>query len=73
MTDSADREQSPSLGKVVGSVLASFFGVQSSNRHEEDFTRGRPVHYILVGLVATVVFILGIWGIVQLVVGLAEG
>ncbi len=72
MADSAGRgEETPSLGKVVGSVLASFFGVQSSSKHQEDFTKGRFSHYIVVGLVATVLFILSIWGVVQLVVGLA--
>ena len=61
----------PSFLGVLGSVLASMFGVQSSRRHETDFTRGKPIHYILVGLLVTVVFILTVWGVVKLVVGLA--
>jgi hypothetical protein len=70
--DSADRqEQAPSLLKVTGSVLASFFGVQSSRKHQEDFTRGSPAAYILIGLGATLAFILALYGLVQLVVGLA--
>jgi hypothetical protein len=72
MVDSADRQQrGPSLLKVTGSVLASFFGVQSSRQHQEDFTRGRPAAYILIGLAATLLFILALYGLVQLVVGLA--
>ena len=59
-----DQGQTPPLRRVVGSVLASFFGVQGSRRHEEDFTHGRPLVYITVGLVATVVFILVILGLV---------
>ncbi len=62
---------SPSLMQVVGSVLASFFGVQSSRARERDFTRGRPWVYIVVGLVATIVFILTVWFVVRTVVGAA--
>ncbi len=58
----------PSLWKVVFSVMASFFGVQSSRQHEEDFTRGKPLAYIIVGLVMTLVFILTVWFAVQVVV-----
>ena len=66
-----DQQQAPSFLGVLGSVLASMFGVQSSRRREDDFTRGKPIHYILVGLLVTVVFILTVWGVVKLVVGLA--
>ncbi|MAT65530.1 MAG: hypothetical protein CMN57_07775 [Gammaproteobacteria bacterium] len=66
MPDSSDHTpSSPPLRRVVFSVLASFFGVQGSRRHEEDFNRGRPLVYIAVGLVATLVFILTIWFVVQ--------
>ena len=47
------------------------FGAQSSRRREADFTRGKPIHYILVGMLVTLVFILTVWGVVKLVVGLA--
>lgn len=62
---------SPSIMQVIGSVLASFFGVQSSRARERDFTRGRPWVYIVVGLVATIVFILTVWFVVRTVVGAA--
>ena len=72
MADTTDRQRrAPSWLKVTGSVLASFFGVQSSRQHQEDFTQGRPAAYILIGLLATLLFILALWGLVQLVVGLA--
>ncbi|MGB7931494.1 MAG: DUF2970 domain-containing protein [Gammaproteobacteria bacterium] len=69
--ENEDQQQAPSFLSVLGSVLASMFGVQSSRRREDDFTRGKPIHYILVGLLVTVVFILTVWGVVKLVVGLA--
>jgi hypothetical protein len=66
-----DQQQTPSFLSVLGSVMASMFGVQSTRRREADFTRGKPIHYILVGLLVTVLFILTVWGVVKLVLGLA--
>lgn len=57
--------------KVLGSVLASMFGVQSNRRREEDFTHGKPSQYVVIGLLVTLVFILTVWGIVSLVMRLA--
>ena len=65
-------QQAPSLLSVLGSVLASMFGVQSSSKHEEDFVKGDASTYIVVGLVATLLFVLAVWGVVQLVVRVAQ-
>ena len=69
--ETEDQQRAPSFLNVLGSVLASMFGVQSSRRREADFTRGKPMHYILVGLLVTFVFILTVWGVVKLVLSLA--
>ena len=61
-----------SLVTVFRSVSASMFGVQSSRQHAEDFGKGNATTYIVVGLVVTVLFILAVWGVVQLVVRLAQ-
>ena len=61
-----------SLGSVFRSVSASMFGVQSSSKHEEDFVKGDATTYIVVGLVATLLFVLVVWGVVQLVVRVAQ-
>ena len=61
-----------SLGSVLRSVSASMFGVQSSRQHEEDFRSGDATTYIVVGLVATILFVLVVWGVVQLVVHVAQ-
>jgi hypothetical protein len=63
--------RAPSLLSVLGSVLAGMFGVQSSRKHEEDFTHGKPSQYVIIGLLVTVVFMLTIWGVVSLVMKLA--
>lgn len=47
-----------SLWDTIASVGASFFGVQSSKNRERDFTHGKASHFIVVGIVATIVFIL---------------
>ena len=61
-----------SLFSVFGSVFASMFGVQSSKKHEEDFGHGKASTYIAVGLIATILFVLAVWGVVQLVVRVAQ-
>ncbi len=67
------KEKAPRIGlrAILGSVLASFGGVQSRERHERDFQHGRARDFILVGVLVTVLFIAAIWGIVRLVIGLA--
>jgi hypothetical protein len=66
-----DAAKAPSLIDVLGSVLASMFGVQSNRKREEDFTHGKPSQYIIIGLIVTVVFVLTIWTVVSLVMKLA--
>ena len=69
----SEEHKRPGLREVVGSVLASFLGVQSNKNRERDFVHGKPSHYIIVGLIAAIVFVLVVVGIVQLVLGLATG
>jgi hypothetical protein len=67
-----DNDKTPlTLFQVLGSVLASFFGVQRDATRRRDFSRGRARDFILVGILLTGSFVLLVWGIVQLVVYLA--
>ena len=50
----------PTLWQTIASVAASFFGVQSSKNRERDFKHGKAAHFIVVGLVATGVFVLAV-------------
>jgi hypothetical protein len=48
------------LWDTIRSVAASFFGVQSSKNRQRDFKHGNAAHFIVVGLIATVVFVLAV-------------
>lgn len=71
--DNEDKQGSraPSMLDVLYSVLASMFGVQSNRNREKDFTHGKPSQYIIIGLLVTVIFVVSVWGVVQLVMKLA--
>ncbi|HHO69392.1 MAG TPA: DUF2970 domain-containing protein [Gammaproteobacteria bacterium] len=73
MTESPQPPRRQSLGSVFRSVSASMFGVQSSRKHEEDFAHGSAWTYIVVGLIATIGFILGVWGLVKLALSSVGG
>lgn len=63
----AEREaRKLSFLEVVKSVLASFFGVQSGRNYRRDFSQGNALHFIVVALVLTALFVLAVWGAVQL-------
>ncbi|MFK7816206.1 MAG: DUF2970 domain-containing protein [Gammaproteobacteria bacterium] len=61
----------PSIIDVVKSVLASFFGVQSDKNRERDFQQGSPAQFIIVGLLLTVLFIVGMIFIVKIILASA--
>jgi len=64
--------QAPTLRQVIGSVLAAAFGVQSNKNRERDFQAGAWKTFATVGVIATIVFILIVYGIVKLVLNLAS-
>ena len=66
-TEQEKSEQKLSLLQVAGSILASFYGVQSSRNRERDFKSGKAGTFIAVGVALTAVWYLSIYGVVQLV------
>ncbi|MBB6343105.1 hypothetical protein HNP49_003293 [Pseudomonas fluvialis] len=67
-----DPDKSPlSFWQVLLSVLAAAFGVQSGKNRQRDFSRGRPLHFVVIGLLATALFVLLLYGTVQLVLHFA--
>lgn len=59
-------DASPTLWQTIASVAASFFGVQSSKNRQRDFSKGKPGRFIAIGLIMTVLFVLGVWLAVRL-------
>jgi hypothetical protein len=67
MPDDSDKPEPLTFWEMLTSTLAAAFGVQSSKNRERDFTRGKPSHFIALGILFTVVFVLAVVGIVNLV------
>ena len=68
---SSEAPQPLSLRELAGSVAAAAVGVQSNRNRERDFRRGRARQYVVMGLVGTLLFVLVVYGAVQLVLKLA--
>jgi hypothetical protein len=64
-----DRSDKGSRGfvSVVRSVLAAGFGVQSDRNRERDFESGNYRHFVIAGVVFTVLFVLAVVLVVRLV------
>ena len=63
----ADRENREiSFGQLLKSVMAAFFGVQSNANRERDFKHGKMSHFIAIGLLLGLLFVLTLVGVVQL-------
>ncbi|MBF2754381.1 MAG: DUF2970 domain-containing protein [Gammaproteobacteria bacterium AqS3] len=43
--------------QVVMSVLSAFFGVQSESNRRRDFEHGKPLHFIIAGLILAAAFV----------------
>ena len=42
------------------SAIAAAFGIQSQANRERDFKNGKPIHFIIAGVLTTLVFLLGV-------------
>ncbi|MGD9592004.1 MAG: DUF2970 domain-containing protein [Candidatus Berkiella sp.] len=62
---SESEQKKPTIWQVISSVLGAFLGVQSSQVRERDFAKGNPWAFILIGIVATVIFVLTLFGVVR--------
>ncbi|MNJ74977.1 hypothetical protein D3C77_719950 [compost metagenome] len=60
-----------SFREMLQSVLAAAFGVQSGKNRARDFSRGKPSHFIILGVLFTAIFVLVLFGLVKLILGLA--
>lgn len=53
--------------RTFASVFAAFVGVQSDQNRIRDFQEGRFSAFVVAGLMLTVIFLLSVYGFVQLV------
>jgi len=56
-----------SFWELVKSTSSAFLGVQSNANRERDFKRGKLSHFIWMGLLFGMLFVLTLVGVVQLV------
>lgn len=64
----ADVRAGTGFWNVVQSIAAAMIGVQSSKNKERDFTHGKPIHFIVGGIVGTLLLLLVIWSLVQFLI-----
>ncbi|TIH08118.1 DUF2970 domain-containing protein [Pseudomonas leptonychotis] len=68
----SDEENKPlTLWEMLQSVLSAALGVQSGKNRSRDFSRGKPSHFIILGVLFTAVFVVVIFSVVKLVLHLA--
>ena len=61
-----------SFWQLLKSTFSAFIGVQSNANRERDFQHGRISHFIWMGVLFGIVFVLTIVGVVQLVLHFAS-
>ena len=66
-----DNDKPLSFREMLQSVVAAAFGVQSGKYRARDFSRGKPSHFIALGLMFTALFVVVLFALVQLVLYLA--
>ena len=58
---------SPTLGRTLRAVAASFFGVRGSRAHQDDLRHLKPVHVIVAGIAMAAVFVVSLILVVRMV------
>jgi len=59
------------LPQVIGAVFWSFFGIRKGKHMRRDAVTIRPVQVIVVGLIAALLFVLGLLALVRIIIGTA--
>ena len=66
-----EHHQKVSFGSLVHSLFAGAFGVQTEKNRSRDFAHGKFSHFIIGGIIFAILFVLAIYGVVQLVMSAA--
>ena len=54
--------------QYIISILQALFGVQSSENRDRDFESGNPVIFFVVAIIATMLFLMGLFMFVNIIV-----
>jgi amino acid transporter len=68
MTDQQPVRKKGSLWRSIVAVSWSFLGIRKSSEFQEDIAKITPLHVLGVGLVAGLLFVIGLMVIVNLIV-----
>jgi hypothetical protein len=68
MAETSPPKKKGSLLRTVKAVAWGFFGVRKNSDYEEDIAKLTPLHIVAVGLVAAVLFVIGLILLVKFVV-----
>ena len=56
---------------ILQSTVAAAFGVQSEKNRQRDFTHGKASTFIIAGIIFVTVFVVAVYGVVQIVLSTA--
>jgi len=59
--------------QTLKAVFWGFFGVRKGKGYQEDIARLNPVHLIVAGVIATILFVLGLIAVARWFIGQAAG
>jgi len=59
--------------QTLKAVFWGFFGVRKGKGYQEDIARLNPVHLIVAGVIATILFVLGLVAVARWFIGQAAG
>ena len=69
---SADDDKPLTFWQIAHSTAAAAFGVQNRANRERDFKRGKPLQFIIAGIIFTALFVLTIVLVVRVVLSNAS-
>lgn len=68
MTDNNINPKGTGFFNVVKSAASAAFGIQSQANRQRDFESGKPIHFIIAGIVTTLLFLLGVGLFVKIMI-----
>ena len=68
---SNDQRKGIGFFNTLQSTIAAACGIQTKANRERDFANAKPSTFVIAGILFVIVFIFGMYGIVQLVLSLA--